>query len=208
VPSPSPQQLACSALACALGLAVACGGSAAPPTAVAPQRTVGGPITAAEWKDLCEAQAERARRCPGPAPEPIATCTASAACFGALVRPDVIRALAKCQSENDCTRPCTIDRVTATLPATPTNTALDEACATRRTVCPALDCNALVRPVRALDVDSTTPLIECMKFEKSCLDVAACVLENMAPVIARVTACGPSPLTGGEHKPVAPPAAP
>jgi hypothetical protein len=176
---------------CALALAVpiACGGPAPAPKAVPPP-AADTRVTPAEWKDLCEAQAERRRKCPGPGPEPIASCVESAACVGALVRADVIRALLKCQSQNDCTRPCSIDRVTASLPPTPTNTALAEACAMRRTVCPTLDCNALVRPVQSLDVESTTPLIECMKFEKSCLDVAACVLEKMTPVIAKVTACG------------------
>jgi hypothetical protein len=190
----------------ALAVAIACGAPAAGPAAATPKRAVDAPVSAADWKELCEAHAERARRCPGPAPEPLATCTQSAACFGALVRADVIRALGKCQSENDCTRPCTIDRVTATLPPTPTNTALDEACATRRVVCPTLDCNALVRPVRSLDVEYTTPLIECMKFERSCLDVAACVLEKMTPVIAKVSACGPGPLTGTTRTPDRPPA--
>jgi hypothetical protein len=109
------------------------------------------------------------------------------------VRADVIRSLAKCQSQNDCTRPCTIDRVTATLPPTATNTNLEEACVTRRALCPSLDCNAVVRPVRSLDGDATAPLIDCMKFEKSCLDVAACVLEKMAPVVAKLNACGPAP---------------
>lgn len=187
-------------------LAVACGSAAPAPQPVAPQRAVDAPVSTAEWKDLCEAQAERARRCPGPAPEPIVTCAESAACFGALVRSDVIRELARCQSQNDCTRPCSIDRVTASLPPTPTNSALDEACAMRRTVCPTLDCNALVRPVRSLDVASTTPLVDCMKFEKSCLDVVACVLEKMTPVIARVSACGRGGLTGGVAPPERPPA--
>ena len=204
MPSLVPESLVLCA--CAFALVIACGGPAAAPNAVAPPRAVDGPVTAAEWKELCEGQAERARKCPGPAPEPLATCTKSAACFGALVRSDVIRELARCQSRNDCTRPCTIDRVTASLPPTPTNTALDEACAMRRTVCPTLDCNAIVRPVRPLDVESTTPIIECMKFEKSCLDVAACVLEKMAPVIAKVSACGPGALTGGERPPPEPPA--
>ena len=186
----------CIASAFAVALAIGCAAPAAPPKTEAPQRAVAvGPVTAAEWKDLCEAQAERARRCPGPAPEAGSICAVRAACFGALVRPEVIRALSKCQAQKDCAEPCSIDRVTASLPATPTNTALDEACAMRRTVCPALDCNALGRPVRPLDVASTAPLIECMKYERSCLDVVACVLEKMSPVIAKVTACGPDALS-------------
>jgi hypothetical protein len=204
VATPSPERFVFSAFA--FTLVLSCGGTPATLNAAPSQRAVDGPITAAEWKDLCEGQAERARKCPGPAPEPVATCTRSVACFGALVRADVIRALSRCQSQTDCTRPCTIDRVTASLPPTPTNTALDEACAMRRTVCPSLDCNALVRPVRSLDVESTTPLIDCMKFEKSCLDVAACVLERMAPVIAGVSACGPGTLTGDARTPEGPPA--
>ncbi len=171
-------------------LAAACGTPApAPNAAAAASPAAEAPLKLAEWKGLCEAQAERARKCPGPAPEPASICTERAACFGALVRADVIRSLAKCQSQNDCTRPCTIDRVTATLPPTPTSTALEDACISRRALCPSLDCNAVVRPVRSLDADASTPLIECMKFEKSCLDVAACVLEKMSPVIAKLNAC-------------------
>ncbi|CAN5890353.1 hypothetical protein BH11MYX4_BH11MYX4_55430 [soil metagenome] len=193
---PFPSRLASSALAVAL--LIACGAPAPPAKQAAPKPAVDGPITVADWKDLCDAQAERARRCPGPPPEAIETCTERSACFGALVRGDVIRALAKCQAHDDCTRPCTIDRVTASLPMTPANRELEEACVARRVLCPALDCNALVRPVRSLDGESTTPLVECFKFEKSCLDVAACVLETMSPVIARVSRCAPGGLAGGD----------
>ncbi|MDB4944027.1 MAG: hypothetical protein JWP97_3561 [Labilithrix sp.] len=143
-----------------------------------------------EWTDLCEAQAERARRCPGPAPEPTATCADSAACVGQLVRPEVIRALARCQNQNDCTRACSIDRVTASLPPAPANTELEQACAMRRIVCPALDCNALARPVRPLEPATIEPLTDCLKFEKSCLDVAACYLEKLTPIVAQFNACG------------------
>ena len=187
-------------------LALACGSPAASPKAAGPASAPAAeaPLKFSEWKGLCEAQAERARKCPGPAPEPVETCTARAACFGALVRADVIRSLARCQSQNDCARPCSIDRVTAQLPPTAANTALEEACVTRRTLCPSLDCNAVVRPVRSLDGDATAPLVECLQFEKSCLDVAACVLEKMAPVVAKLNACGPAAIT----EPPAPPPAP
>lgn len=183
----------CAVLFAAIAGVVACATTAAPPALKASAARSGdAPVTAAEWKELCEAQAERARKCPGPAPQPIAKCTERAACFGALVRSEVIHALVRCQSQSDCSRPCTIDRVTAALPPTPTNTALADACVTRRALCPALDCNAVVRPVRPLETGSITPLIECMQFESSCLDVAACVLEKMAPVLAQVNSCGPS----------------
>lgn len=177
-------------------LAAACGGTAKTTTPASTKPATDAPVTLHEWKDLCEAQGERLRRCPGPAPEPLATCTENAACFGALVRSDVIHALAKCQSQPDCTRPCTIDRMTASLPPTPTNIALDEACAARRVVCPSLDCNALVRPVRALDRELTLPLVDCMKFENSCLDVASCVLAKMSPIVAKLNACGNGGLDG------------
>jgi len=194
---PLPTRLVTFALA-AITLVMACGAPAPATKQAATKPRVDGPVTVADWKDLCEAQAERARRCPGPPPEAVTTCTERSACFGALVRGDVIRALAKCQSQNDCTRPCAIDRVTASLPATPVNREIEEACVTRRVLCPALDCNALVRPVRPLDGESTTPLVECFRYEKSCLDVAACVLEQMTPVIARLNGCGPAGLTAGE----------
>jgi hypothetical protein len=171
-------------------LAAACGAPSPTAKETAPAPKVDGPITVAEWKQLCEAQAERARRCPGPAPEALDACTKRGACFAGLVRGEVLRSLAKCQSQNDCTRPCSIDRVTATLPATSANVDLEEACVKRRSLCPSIDCNAIVRPVRPLDAEATAPLVECLNFEKSCLDVAACVLEKMTPVIARVTACG------------------
>ena len=29
-----------------------------------------------------------------------------------------------------------------------------------------------------------------MKFERSCLDVAACFLEMMAPIVAKLSTCG------------------
>ena len=186
-------------------LALACGSPAAPQAAgPSPAAAAEAPLKFAEWKALCDAQAERARKCPGPAPEPVEACTQRAACFGALVRPDVIRSLAKCQSQNDCTRPCTIDRVTAQLPKAAANAALEEACVTRRTLCPALDCNAVVRPVRSLDSDATAPLVECLQFEKSCLDVAACVLEKMAPVVEKLNACGPASVTEAPAPPPPP----
>lgn len=194
-------RVACCSLLTLLTL-MACGGTGpAPAKAVPTARPADAPVTVADWKDLCEAQAERARRCPGPVPEPIAACTERAACFGALVRGDVVRSLAKCQSQNDCARPCTIDRVTTTLPMTAANREIEEACVARRALCPALDCNALVRPVQSLDGESTMPLVECFRFEKSCLDVAACVLETMSPVIARVSRCAPGGLEGARESP-------
>jgi hypothetical protein len=196
--SPPPRERSNAWLLVAIAATVlvtllACGSAPAKPS---PRSAADAPVTPNEWKALCEAQAERARRCPGPAPEPLATCTEDASCFGALVRSEVIHALAACQSQPDCTRPCTVDRVTASLPATPTNLALDEACATRRMVCPSLDCNALVRPVRPLGKELTLPLVDCMRYEKSCLDVAACVLDKMTPVLAKVSACGNGGLAG------------
>ena len=168
--------------------------SSTPAAAVKPASTArpaDAPVTVADWNGLCEAQAERARKCPGPVPEDVTICTKRAACFGALLRGDVIRGLASCQSQNGCAKPCSIDRVVASLPVTPTNGALEASCVRRRALCPALDCNTLVRPVRALDAESTAPLVDCFELEKTCLDVAACVLEKMTPVIERVSACGP-----------------
>jgi len=183
----SPTRILLSALV----LVVGCGGPAPPAKPAAPARPADAAVSVADWNALCEAQAERARKCPGPVPEEAAACTKRAACFGALLRGDVVRGLARCQSQNDCTKPCSIDRVIASLPVTPTNGALEQACVRRRALCPALDCNAVVRPVRAFEAESTAPLVDCFELEKSCLDVAACVLENVTPVIERVNACGP-----------------
>ena len=183
---------------CGFAFLLTCGSPGCAPSARADAarpgpaaRPADAPVTVADWNGLCEAQAERARKCPGPVPEEVAICTKRAACFGALLRGDVVRGLAKCQSQNDCTKACSIDRVIASLPVTSTNSALEASCVRRRALCPALDCNAVVRPVRALDAESTAPLVDCFELEKSCLDVAACVLEKMTPVIERVSACGP-----------------
>ena len=61
----------------------------------------------------------------------------------------------------------------------------------RRTVCPAIDCNVLTRPVRALDEASTAPLVDCLRYEKSCLDVAACYLEKLTPIVSKLNECSP-----------------
>ncbi len=164
----------------------ACGAPAPPPaTAIAPKPAADGPATPADYESLCEALAERARRCPGPPPTPVASCTATAACAGSVVRPEVIRGLIACQSHKDCSRQCTMKRVAESLPATATNIALDKACVARRDLCPLLDCNALVRDVHALDAEWTTPLIDCLKLEDSCL------VEKMSTPLAKVKACGP-----------------
>lgn len=62
----------------------------------------------------------------------------------------------------------------------------------RRTVCPQLDCNAIARPVQALEASMTEPLVDCMKYGGTCLEVASCVLEKMTPVLAKANACSPS----------------
>lgn len=153
--------------------------------------TATGPLTPQEWKDLCELQGERARRCPGPAPEPLAICTDTAACYGSVIRPEVVRELAKCQNSPDCRRPCTIGRAVASLPRSAATRELEEACSTRRTVCPALDCNVLTRPVRALDDSTISPLVECLRDENSCLDVANCYLGKLTPIVAKLNECSP-----------------
>ena len=185
----------------ALFLMLSCGPSpfASKPAEPAPKTSnATGPITPAEWKDLCEAQGERARRCPGPAPDSLAICTDTAACFGAIVRPEVIRELAKCEQAPDCRRLCTIDRAVASLPRSAATRDLEESCAMRRTVCPALDCNVLTRPVRPLDENATAPLIDCLRYEKSCLDVAACYLEKITPIVAKLNECSPGENLAGD----------
>ena len=176
---------------------LACGPSVAPKASPRPAAPT-GKITPAEWEELCEAQSERARKCPGPLPEPVPVCVERVACFGAVVRPDVIRALTKCSGGNVCTRPCSIERVSASLLAPPAITALEDACVARRIMCPALDCNDLVRPVRSLDAEATAPLLECMKYEHSCLNVVSCFLDKMATVTKKIETCGPGTLTEGQ----------
>ncbi len=174
--------------------------SSAPPAKPPPPRATDA-ITVPEWKTLCETQADRARRCPGPAPEDVAVCTTRMSCFGELVRPEVIRGLLKCQADTSCAHPCSMDRVAASLPRTATNRELVESCAMRRSVCPQLDCNAITRPVQVLEAGSTAPLVDCMKYGGTCLEVASCVLEKMTPILAKATACAPSDPAPGAGPP-------
>lgn len=178
-----------------------CGSSKEPAKASSARKEPDGPISAAEWEGLCETQSARAKKCPGPPPEPIEDCTHRLACLGAIVRPDVIRGLGKCQAQTGCSRPCSVDRVTASLPPTPTTAALEEACASRRMACPDLDCNAIVRPARSLDTELAAPVVDCLKFERTCLDVATCVLDRVAVVNERVARCGPVALTDAGAEP-------
>lgn len=167
-------------------LVLAACGSGAPPKAEPPKT---GPLAVSEWRTLCAAEAEHARRCPTMTPEAVDRCTARMSCFGDVIRPDVQRAMAKCPDSADCRRPCTLERAAASLPLPAGYKALAESCAMRRIVCPALDCDAITRHVLALESSVTDALVDCMKLSGTCLEAANCSLKEMQPIVSKIDSC-------------------
>lgn len=166
------------------------------------------PIGPADRTDLCEAQADRAARCPGPPPEAIAACTARMECLGDVLRPEIVRGLTRCAGDaRDC-RPCTLERAALAVRPTEPVRELAIACRRRQAMCPSLDCDAIVRPLLPLTAEAAAPVADCLALGGTCLEVAGCVLRQMEPIVERAERCAPARGGGGAPSDAGPPALP